>query len=183
MPIYEFRCRDCGNVDERTMSIAAMMASRDNQRCSRCEGPLAKIFSIPALKTDTRFFGGGTDDGFGNDNRSRQLFRKKCAAAGVPVSGKYFPQLCRTGVTLDPYAQASSTGEIKRKLRSLGRGCEGSITVKAPDADTDKKPYKVAENIVQREVRDTIINNKLRPTPKQRKELTETIRQELTPVT
>src|SRR3990167_8050759 len=100
MPIFEFRCRDCESVEERNMSISTMMISRNDQRCSRCEGPLAKIFSIPALKTDTRFFGGSTDDGFGNDNRSRQIFRKKCAGAGVPGTGKYFGQLCPTGEIL-----------------------------------------------------------------------------------
>ncbi len=182
MPIYEFRCRDCESVEERHMTVATMLASRTNQQCSRCEGAMAKIFSVPALKTDTRFFGGSSDDGFGNDNRSRQMFRKKCAAAGVTVSGKYYGQLCRPGVTLDPFAQASTTGEIKKKLQMLGRGCEGSISVKAPDKQPEPEgPYRVADSIVEREVRNTIIDNKLRPTPKQRREMAETIRNDLTP--
>lgn len=180
MPVYEFRCMECNQSDDRTMSIADYMSGKNSQRCGRCEGVMQRVWTPVALKTDTRFFSG--DDGFGNDNRSRQIFRRKCAAAGVTVSGKYFPQLCRPGVTLDPYAQADSTGDIKRKLAALGRGCEGSITVKAPEQpEAEKKPYAVSNKIVESETNQLIEKQKLRPTAKQKAELRETVRESLTP--
>jgi hypothetical protein len=137
------------------------------------------LFSV--VGSDTQFFS-GTDDGFGNDNRSRQIFRRKCAAAGVTISGRYYPQLCRDGVTLDPMAQASSTGDIKRKLAKLGRGCEGEWDIPAPEKPpAPSGPYKVADDIVHKAVREKIRTEKLRPTKKQREALCEQVRTEITP--
>lgn len=165
------------------MTVAEYDASYNQWRCSKCEGYLRRVFTPVALKTDTRFFQGG-DDGFGGDNRSRQIFRRKCAAAGISVTGKYFPQLCRPGVSLDPHAQASDTGEIKRKLRKLGRGCEGSISVKTPEAMPQATgPYRVAEDIVDKVTDETIRKEKIRIGPKERAKLKEKVRAEITPDT
>ena len=186
MPTYLYQCRDCSRTEERYMTIAEMEAGRDRQRCSACEGALVKLFTPVAVTgTDTQII--GTDDGFGNDNRSRQIFRRKCAAAGVPITGKYYPQLCRDGHTLDPEAQASTTGEIKRKLQAMGRGCvEGSTAIrcKVPEQPPEPdRPYTVASDIVEKATRERIRKQGLRLTPSQRKKLRETVRQEITPVT
>lgn len=142
---------------------------------------LAHGHLVNVVGTDTQIM--GTDDGFANDNRSRQIFRKKCAAAGVTPTGKYFGQLCRPGVTLDPFAQASDTGEIKKKLRMLGRGCEGSINVPAPEAPpAPAGPYRVADDLVEKAMSETIRKEKIRLNPKERAQLRAQIREEITPL-
>jgi putative FmdB family regulatory protein len=47
MPLYEFRCDDCGVFDEwRRMAECALPA-----QCPDCQTPAKRIFSAPALLT------------------------------------------------------------------------------------------------------------------------------------
>jgi putative FmdB family regulatory protein len=47
MPIYEYRCRDCGTVFEKIVSLSAESAD-----CTQCSGSnLEKLFSTFAVQT------------------------------------------------------------------------------------------------------------------------------------
>jgi len=184
MPLYPFTCNDCGADDDRIMSVAEYDERKRTQQCAVCKGMMRRVFTPVALKTDTqRGLFNGAEDGFGTDNRARQMFRRKCRAAGVPVHGRYFPQLCRPGRPLDPFAQCSDTGDIKRKLQLLGKGCEGSINVKPPEwIPEPEKPYRVADRLVEQEASSVIAREGLTGlTPKEHKVLRENVRERITP--
>lgn len=48
MPIFEYKCRDCGNEFE------ALVRKSDTPTCPSCNGTeLERLLSLPALKTET----------------------------------------------------------------------------------------------------------------------------------
>lgn len=48
MPIYEYRCEDCGHEFE------ALVRSSDTPACEKCASPkLARLLSLPAIKSET----------------------------------------------------------------------------------------------------------------------------------
>jgi putative FmdB family regulatory protein len=46
MPLYEFRCQDCGIFDE----WRALAASSDPAHCPSCQATAKRIFSAPAIQ-------------------------------------------------------------------------------------------------------------------------------------
>ena len=46
MPIYEYRCEDCGHRIE----IIQKFSDPPLTECSRCKGPLSKVIAPPALQ-------------------------------------------------------------------------------------------------------------------------------------
>jgi predicted nucleic acid-binding Zn ribbon protein len=184
MPTYTFLCNDCHAADDRFMSVAEMEANRNTQRCQRCEGTMCKLISVPAIVgTDTRFFR-GHDDGLKNDQFTRNILRKRAAQLDMSISGKkYFPQLCRKGKTMDPFACCGDIAEVKQKLAILGRGAEGSINVKVPEREPEpEKPYRVAEDIVIKETRAVARQRGLKDlTPREKQVLKEEVRTRISP--
>jgi hypothetical protein len=139
------------------MSIAEMEATRDSQVCDICESTMRKIISAPALHgLDTQLMG-GLDDGFGNDNTSRQIALAKARAAGVSTTGMKFNYgLCPKGEPFSPKAWYRDGAEARRKVRELGRCANGAINVSSPLSDADiadnEKPYRVSRSVVKEDV-------------------------------
>ena len=50
MPIYEYQCMTCGNIDEL---IEINYNSRKSKKCSECGGRSQRIISAGAIHTDT----------------------------------------------------------------------------------------------------------------------------------
>jgi len=159
MPLYEYQCTACGAVAEMFRPIAQR---NDPAFCAKCEGSMQKIFSTPTLFTETAFFGRrGSDDGFGHDNRSRIIARAKARRAGVSTEGKVFmPQLCRKGKPFDPQAWVGDVSDIKRAAAAANVNVKGSIVnIKQPKMAVEMRPYRVADDIVDRKVQDAIADN------------------------
>ena len=115
------------------------------------------------LNTNTSFSARLKDDGFGDDNRSRQIAKRRAEAAGVSTAGKYYEtQLCRKGVPFDPGAwvdHSTARDDIRKKCEMEGWGCRGDINVKrvVPDEPGPfEKPYEVAPDLVNAEVERVI---------------------------
>jgi len=144
---------------------------------------MSKLISVPSLLgTDTRFFQ-GHNDGLGDDQYSRTMLRRNAAKMGISIAGKkYFPQLCPKGETMHPFACAGTQAEIKEKLAILGRGAEGGINVPCPQQEHEPKPYRVADDIVEKEARLIARQNKMKKVgPKEKAALMEQVRKRITP--
>lgn len=138
-------------------------------------------FGLANLDTDTTFMA-GRGEGLQCDEASRKQAYAMARAAGVNPNGKtYCPGLAKK--RHDPEAWISSKGDVKRVCKSRGYNCEGSVNVKARATDVEPEPYRVADDLVENAVEKTIVQNDLRPTPKQRKELAEAAQEKLMPVT
>ncbi len=67
MPIYEYRCRDCGEA----LEVRQAFTDEALTECPNCTGSLRKIFSTPGIsfkgsgfyKTDSRSGGSGSSSG------------------------------------------------------------------------------------------------------------------------
>ena len=162
MPLYEFSCPECGQRDERFISLAEFDEKVQSQQCVACGQRLRKVFSVPALVSDTGFMSGiASDDGFGKDERGRKMALEKAKAAGVSVAGKRFhPGLCRRGVMFDPQAWYGSRTEVKKKADALGRNVDGCVTHRTPVRDEFYKkaeaPYECSPDLVKEEVKREI---------------------------
>jgi predicted nucleic acid-binding Zn ribbon protein len=180
--MYSFECEECGHKADRYCSVTEYHATKEKQKCGVCEAKMRRVFSPIALQTDTRFFA-GMGDGFGEDNFARSYARRKANAAGVSVTGKtFFPQLCRTGVHADPEAWCSEKSEIKEKLHRLGRGAEGSINVPVPERFEEKKPYRVADDLVLKEAAEVARKQQLTDlSPKEKRQLIAETRKRISP--
>lgn len=111
------------------------------------------------LQTDTVFMAGShEDDGFGNDNEWRKRALKKARAAGVSTTGKrYHPGLASE--PCDPRAWYDSKGYVEKRVREMGKSCEGAVNVEQviPDAPHPvDKPYRCAPDMVDNEVAEVI---------------------------
>ena len=107
-------------------------------------------FGLCNLQTDATFLR-GSEDGFGTDVRGRKAAHAKARAAGVNINGKRYCGGLATKMH-DPMAWVSSRADVKRVAEARGLGIEGTVTCKAPEVEHIEKPYKVADNLVEREV-------------------------------
>ena len=46
MPLYEYRCKQCGHVFEKIQSFSAP----DEKECPRCQGEVERLISAPAIQ-------------------------------------------------------------------------------------------------------------------------------------
>ena len=179
MPMYDFECNDCHRTLEKHQTFAKM--KRTPTLPCECGGRMTRLIGAPAIMSDTRFFA-GMGDGLGNDQQARVIAHRRARAAGVDTTGMtYFPQLCRKGKPFDPAAWCHDRSDIKRKLMKLGKGAEGSINIATPEQEPDK-PYRVAEDIVNRATADEIRKQKLVLSPAERRAMKEKVRADITPV-
>lgn len=150
---HDYKCQSCSHQWEEFEDRDAP----STQVCPVCSGKASRMFGCPHIQGTDTILMSGSDDGFGNDNASRQMAIAKARTAGVSVAGmKYCPGLCRKGVRFDPEAWYKDAADVKRKAQSLGRCVEGSITVESPIRDSDlatqEKPYRVARHVVKEDV-------------------------------
>ena len=115
---------------------------------------------VPMIgSTDDSFMRGlGHDDGFLGDEMLGGMARANARAHGVnPTGKKFFSQLCRNGMPLDPLAWQDGRHNVAKRVRELGKGCEGAVNVPVPADNTPHpldKPYQVAPDIVAEDVQE-----------------------------
>lgn len=178
MPLYEYRCDKCGAIEER-MHAAKVRAWLTCPACGH--EPMTWQFPAPALLTNTEFMA-NRDDGFGSRNRERKRAYARARAAGVNPTGKtYMPGLADS--LYDPKAWINDNSDVARLCRQQGRACEGcGIHVKAPQRidPPEPKPYRVADDIVERETSKAAVEfGKL--SVKERRQLKKETRERITP--
>ena len=71
MPLYEYRCKNCGHQFEKIQSFSAP----DEKECPVCQGPVERLLSAPAIQ----FKGSGW---YVNDYASKSSKSMKAAADG-----------------------------------------------------------------------------------------------------
>ena len=136
-------------------------------------------FGLCGLDTDTTFMA-NRGDGVQCGNAAKKQAYAAARTAGVSPDGKtYCPGLAQK--RHDPEAWIGSKADVKRVCESRGYDCEGSVNVKHRATDIVPDPYRVADDLVERQVEKTIEQNDLRPTPKQRQDLTEAAAEKLMP--
>lgn len=159
---------------------------------------MAEILShrqAPGIKTDTILTSGwGSNPGFEDDPMGQLMYRmakRKAEKAGVSIQGKRYMSGLATE-PLDPGAWVSSgdgfQGDVKRIAAAKGLKVTGAINYTPADyddhpgcADADA-PYKVSEKLVSERVEDLCGDNpELAPTPREKADLHERVREQLSP--
>jgi len=187
MPIYEYRCEDCKSIHEITESIAKMEETRNTKQCPCCEGKLKKIFSRIALFTETRYFAElrrRTGDGFGADDVSRKRAKAAAERAGVSTEGKvFFPHLCKEGEQFSPTAWVGDSTDMRNAAIAAGVGIKSNVVnVPGVEKTTIEEPYRVANDIVERETQKVVDDNFGGVVPDATKsKLREQVRETITP--
>lgn len=155
MPIYEYACATCNQRYELFESVEEMVRTKDSKFCQMCEGRLQKLISVPNLRTDTQFQQGiHFRDGFRND-RDRRKAHALARKMGVNINGKrYDGRLAR--FPCDPLACYGDRGEARSAARRMGVGSPDLGVAPPPDLDTGK-PYRVAEDIVERHAKEKVL--------------------------
>jgi len=179
MPTYQYCCRDCGDEIEKLQSHAQMTKDATRLRCAKCEGRMQHVFGVPGIVTDTTFVR-GKGDGLGDDEFKRRFAYAAARQAGVNPNGKtFYPGLCEQGKPYDPKAwipEDGARGGIRKRCEELNYACEGDITVKQrePETDPHEGPYRVDDRLVQKEV-DQIVETEREGhiTPDKRADLVE----------
>lgn len=175
MPSYAYLCPRCG-LRESQMHGAK---ERPKVLCTRCGWPMEWQFPCPGIVTDDTFMAGRSDDGFGNDERARKIAYANARARGINPEGKvYFPSLARKGLGggRDPDAWVPHQGARShiRKVCERNGLVTDRIKTNTPDPiEPEAKPYRVADDLVEREVNAIVARNKNDVTPKERAELKE----------
>ena len=174
---YDFICdnESCpsdGITEERFILLNDFEAEKDRQFCQYCNRPMRLYLqsNLPATRTDKQFMAsaGVSDDGFGNDERSRRIARARAEAAGVNVNGmRFHPGLCRKGVPYDPInGWYSSRADVIRKAEAKGCNVFGCIEHTTPIRDKDlaalERPYRPAASVVARDA-ERIVAEKYGP--------------------
>lgn len=136
------------------------------------------------LNTNDQFWRGLTDDGFGKDEQSRRFARAKAKRAGVDTTGKVFrPELCPLKEPFSPKAWVSDREEVKAKCKAYGWGLKGQgLYNPPPEIQYEEKPYRIADDIVERETQDVIEAEGFDDlTPRERTDLKEKVHDALMP--
>lgn len=178
MPTYTYHCDNCHHEIEDIHDAK----TRLRLTCEACDWtPMTWRFPSPNIQTDSTFLANHRDDGFGADDASRKIAYARARAAGVNPTGKvYCPSLCPSGERLSPSAWINSKADVKARCRANGWGSP-QMGIKPVQIDEAPKPYRVADDIVDGEVARVVRDNDGDVTPRERKQLTERVREQLTP--
>lgn len=116
-----------------------------------CSPRLAEMFALaspPTLKTEATFQAkNGQLGGAQFSDATREYYLAAARAAGVSTDGKFYEGRCAR-FAADPEAWVSGPDDVKRVLESRGWGCDGDITVKAPDR-APPKDVAIAPDVVE----------------------------------
>jgi putative FmdB family regulatory protein len=185
MPLYDYKCQDCGDKIELMQTSDKMKEVRDQLRCQKCEGKMVWQYPVPRLHTDTAFAAGW--DGFPDrESFHRDQCKKAAKAAGVSTVGKtYCPSLARKGVAHDPQAWVShddAKREIRKKCVEQNYECEDfGVSSREPETDPSDRPYRVADDLVETAVDEIVEKNyEGHIEPKKRADLKEATAERLT---
>ena len=111
----------------------------------------------PGCSTDTSFFAGvGTLDKQIKDEPRLKLLQKNAKRMGVPLTGNELYQAGLAKFPMDPRAcvsQSEGKGKIRKLIEQAGTGCEGAVTVKARDPESEHIPqYRLNPRILKRKL-------------------------------
>lgn len=133
----------------------------------------------PASVTDKEFMV-GTENGRQFQKRPEvgNFYRRVAEREGQNIKGKkYISQLAR--YPGDPEAWVSGRGDVQARCDERGWGCDGSVKVKAKEAEEAAKPVDVAPDILEREVLKAKEGKTM--TKRQAEDLTHAVKEKLTP--
>ena len=135
-----------------------MDARNDQAFCSECEGRLALNFVAPrAIRTDATFQRGINRNTGVRRERDARALAQNAARMGVSISGKrYDGRLAR--FPNDPTACYGDRSEARRLCRERGVGC-ADLGVAPPPDTTTGRPYRVAEDIVEKHAAEQVVDN------------------------
>lgn len=135
----------------------------------------------------------GTDRAYMSNKLNREFegmnqatideWKRRGKEIGFSFSGKSFLHSAANG-TWDFEAWISNRDEVGALHRKRGWGCEGMVEVKREDFDAhpNEGPYQVADDLVEDHTNMAIMQNpEIAPTPKEKAELKEKIREQITP--
>jgi len=178
MPVYEYICKQCGDITEMIRPMANRNAPA---ACDNCQGRLQFQFAAPrALRTDTAFQRGiHFCDGLKND-WERKRAKRFADKMGVHIEGKkYDARLAR--FYCDPLAFYGNRQEARAIASRMGLASE-DLGVKAPVDEDTGKPYRVANDIVERYAKDKVITEHGGSVPRKKWEtIKEEVRTDLSP--
>jgi hypothetical protein len=209
MPQYLYHCDHCRTRETRIIPFAQFDAQKNEQFCADCKRRLElQTFTTDTMPTfigrqkpgsglkprsrgfdhGPNGFNRGSDDGFGNDNASRQMARKIAAKAGVGVAGaRFHPGLAARGKMFDPNAWIRSDGEARAQAQRIGADLHGLIEFEHTphdsfyEANEESKRDRPSEDAVKfdvmREVKEQHGGNVTR---KQAREITEKMQDKYT---
>ena len=147
MPLYEYACEDC---KVRSNELRGVPQRHAPLRCAACKGSMKLLMPTRfALKTDTTFLAGVRGDGCRND-ATRKALRANAKRMGVSVSGKqYDGRVAR--FRGDPMACYDTRAEAAAAVARTGQ-CSAELGVKPRPDETTGKPYRLADDIVEKRV-------------------------------
>lgn len=152
--VFRYRCKSCKTKHQEIRE----KLEYKTRLCRKCGRPMMETRVVYCgLQTDTTFMA-GSDDGFGNDNRTRMAARKHAAEMGINISGKrWCPGMVdsKGGDRLDPNAWIGSKSEAKRKCADKGWYSE-ELGVTPDMSIPDKGPYKVCDEFVNEEIAERL---------------------------
>lgn len=140
MPMYEYKCSGCGNVEERLQSISEMEQGIDTPvTCAGCDHPYERLVggaSIGLCETSWwRGVQGETFDLEDKADKRGRVLAENAKARGISLTGKVFiGQLAND--FMDPEALVGSIQDVERLCKRRGwefNGVkEGRLDIKIP---------------------------------------------------
>ncbi|HEX4004757.1 MAG TPA: zinc ribbon domain-containing protein [Acidobacteriaceae bacterium] len=108
MPLYEYRCKNCGHQFEKIQSFSAP----EEKECPVCQGPVEKLLSAPAIQ----FKGSGW---YVNDYASKS---SKSMKASAESGGKSSESGSSDSKSSDkPAASSDNSGSSSKPAPSAGK--------------------------------------------------------------
>lgn len=124
MPVYEYKCDDCGNTEERFQTFKELDAGIGTPTvCAGCDGQYHRVMGMASIGVcDTTLCRDSLKTRYDFDDQTDfrgELYAKKAKAAGVSTTGKwYHPGLARE--VGDPEAWVGSMDDIKKVCTRRG---------------------------------------------------------------
>lgn len=146
MPIYEYQC-DCGHSDD----VLCRADQTPRVKCV-CGKAMHRIFSAPAIRTDTTFMAGRNYDYLDRNPAAAKQALAKAKQQGMSTGrgNHYSAQLGQW---------FSSKADIRKECERRGWGCEGSddsLKVCRAEANPGDGKYRVAEHIVEEHTQEAV---------------------------
>lgn len=150
MPVYTYRCKQCGRTEEAIHAAG----SRSRLICEVCGALLTWQFPSPNLRTDTTFRQGtGTllDQCGGNVKEAEKIVAACRRQGGNPGYNDYYlPGVAQSMGDPEAFVPAGEGRDYVKKLcRKRGTSCRGLVEVEAPDRPPVKN-VPLAESVIRR---------------------------------
>lgn len=103
MPLYEYRCKNCGHQFEKIQSFSAP----EEKECPVCHGPVEKLLSAPAIQ----FKGSGwyVNDYAGKSGSMKASAAKESDKGSKPAEGSSSTSSDKPASTGDSSSSSSTT--------------------------------------------------------------------------